>query len=1027
MINRSAVERKLRERFNNLAAIKPNVFVASEKFEGREFAIRYFDLSDDLQATADGLKTFQEELIAPHFYSTNQPSDLRWNQYLYFVTSEGTAASEAFLQAKDKIESNQDYARKSVVREGEIDAVLRKPDPSIVSWLPTDLEVVWRNTLEQRNLQFVLDDQLTITAVVEQIEKGQSTPHRKAAALPDLLPVELEASKKSITNLKIKQFRKHPTKRNFDFGLVNLITGPNGVGKTSLLEAIEFVYCGRNLRTTEAPLEGTSVIAKLRETDPELVTSLDTPTNQLKARHAAWYSKTDGLRTSIEKSFGRYSFLNTDAAFRLSTDKDGFGDIEGEITRLMLGAEADRLTSRVKKVRERLGDIYKEKAQTIDNLSNNLGTYASRMSELQSLPKLSDSNFDSFLTSLARCGWKSPPKHKHSIASIGSELQQTITACGVVIKTLAQVSNTSSTNFVELRNKFSSNLDIVVDAADKQSLLSQKTESARRLVERLAIREAALKTLRSYVESEFDERATELEFLQQRAGAIRLRLVSSSGVESQLSGHVNASNPIESEIGTANDAVVGLQTELSKVNDEIKRIESSIARIESTLQQMVAATRTILTHSPDKDSCPVCQTHVGFSQLLKHLDALSESPASVELAMAIEKRETLKSEIASRTKDARLLSDIRSVHLITASETVLGVFRRVEVDRLLLTESEVRIQALTTYLSKLTEQGLSRAAMVAACNEARFDKLPPQHELIAALSTVQGELESARTDLERAVTESSAYDDEWSELALKLQLPTDSPFIPIIDQLRNNVAALEEGIQAQQTLSGLLLEAPNNLLHEVAALEQAHAQLELLFMSIARESVGDESIKELAAQVLNVDQAREKVHRERERIDSALKVLDDLLSNESAQQIASDLIARSAKSINEIFSAIHSPNEFFVREAAEGIEIVRARDDEAVDLTSMSTGQRSAFALSLFLSLNQYARNAPEILIFDDPIAHVDDLNILSFLDHLRDIAIQGKRQIFFSTADAKVSSLFRQKFRFLGEEKFKEHALKRT
>ena len=54
--------------------------------------------------------------------------------------------------------------------------------------------------------------------------------------------------------------------------------------------------------------------------------------------------------------------------------------------------------------------------------------------------------------------------------------------------------------------------------------------------------------------------------------------------------------------------------------------------------------------------------------------------------------------------------------------------------------------------------------------------------------------------------------------------------------------------------------------------------------------------------------------------------------------------------------------------------------------------------------------------MLDDPVAHVDDINTLSLLDHLRDIALSGERQIFFASADAKIGSLFGRKFRFLGE-----------
>ena len=60
-------------------------------------------------------------------------------------------------------------------------------------------------------------------------------------------------------------------------------------------------------------------------------------------------------------------------------------------------------------------------------------------------------------------------------------------------------------------------------------------------------------------------------------------------------------------------------------------------------------------------------------------------------------------------------------------------------------------------------------------------------------------------------------------------------------------------------------------------------------------------------------------------------------------------------------------------------------------------------------------RSAPPVILIDDPIAHVDDLNCLAFLDYLREIALTGRRQIFFSTANDKLASMFERKFDFLG------------
>lgn len=61
-----------------------------------------------------------------------------------------------------------------------------------------------------------------------------------------------------------------------------------------------------------------------------------------------------------------------------------------------------------------------------------------------------------------------------------------------------------------------------------------------------------------------------------------------------------------------------------------------------------------------------------------------------------------------------------------------------------------------------------------------------------------------------------------------------------------------------------------------------------------------------------------------------------------------------------------------------------------------------------------------------DPIAHVDDLNSLSFLDYLREVVLTGKRQVFFATANDKLAALFERKFDFLGAEGFCRFNLQR-
>ena len=94
-------------------------------------------------------------------------------------------------------------------------------------------------------------------------------------------------------------------------------------------------------------------------------------------------------------------------------------------------------------------------------------------------------------------------------------------------------------------------------------------------------------------------------------------------------------------------------------------------------------------------------------------------------------------------------------------------------------------------------------------------------------------------------------------------------------------------------------------------------------------------------------------------------------------------------------------------------------------VSQISTGQRAALALSIFLSLNSGVSTRAPWLLFDDPVVHVDDLNILSFFDMLRELVLLGNRQVFFATANTRIADLFAKKYDCLGAD-YREFHFKR-
>ena len=326
MINIENAQGILRQRYPDLEAVGDGIFRGVDRHADREYAVRYFDLNDDLTQTSKSIKSYQEQVLSDAYFASQSPTDLRWNHYLYFVTSAKQAEDSEFKHSKATVEADREYARKQVVLEEDLASVIAPRVPAkATSELPPDLASTWTRRLDVSGLGFVLDDRISVPEVVRRIAVGQKESVGHVASPTALLPAEVAATGRFLKHLTIHGFRPHPTEKRHPLGRVNLIVGSNGVGKTSLLEAIEYTYCGRTRRPAVFSAD-TSVIAEMVGTDEKLASS--TSTVRLRARHSNWYAKTELRTVTIEDSFCKFNFLDTDAAVRLSvaTSSEQVGD-----------------------------------------------------------------------------------------------------------------------------------------------------------------------------------------------------------------------------------------------------------------------------------------------------------------------------------------------------------------------------------------------------------------------------------------------------------------------------------------------------------------------------------------------------------------------------------------------------------------------------------------------------------------------------------------------------------------------------
>src|SRR5690606_18966092 len=102
------------------------------------------------------------------------------------------------------------------------------------------------------------------------------------------------------------------------------------------------------------------------------------------------------------------------------------------------------------------------------------------------------------------------------------------------------------------------------------------------------------------------------------------------------------------------------------------------------------------------------------------------------------------------------------------------------------------------------------------------------------------------------------------------------------------------------------------------------------------------------------------------RLHTAVELLEKL-NNNSEDVILENFFKNNLNEIKDIFKTIHSPKEFSTIEYKDN-KLILFKNQQVFEISQISTGQRAALVLSIFISLNRKLQNGPKILIFDDPV-----------------------------------------------------------
>jgi exonuclease SbcC len=1021
----------LRTRFQHLAEVGPEIVRAEGRHEGIPFGVFYFDFSEAVARPEFNLSAFVQDRVASDFYK--HEGSLQWNYYLYFVLETATFRNLG-RQRVTAIEADRTFARKYVRDSATLNRELASPLSATLhaTEQTQDIASRWVKALDTAGLGGIADPRADYAPTIRHYLERSTPPTltKVVAAIPEIGD---EAQGQFVQRLDLGNYRVHPLQRVFDFGRVNLIRGVNGTGKTSLLEAIELCVCGANRRQGSAPPDAK---LKIQFAGQDRAQVCPSATAKLyRDRDRSWYGGYYLQGNRLCQNFARFNFFDTDAAVQLSSDGSG-KDIQAALDTLFLGEFANSIEERMRQSQERFKrelqaaqkelkahraiqrktaeDLARIRAikDTRETLTEELQAKASAcqwkkaparltLPVVEALQEAAADEAESFLQATKRVRWM-PRLTLSGMQREAEELRETVKELG------------------KLRKASEGNAERLKDDQERLLTLQAELEILAKIARyhdeadafRLAGNGEKTKNLRSTLDQ-----------LRETAALIR-------GLDFKT--FEASSTPLKELIEAHTAEVTKQRRSLSRLKERGTALQSQFGKIKAVVDQIKGLGQHFCEVSPGAKSCPLCGTEHG--DLRARLAALQLTP---------ELQSPLGELTAQIAREERLLGEAQA-----GLETLLKLK---QAEELLRTESKSTghsVRALIAGLEKLPEliADHKTALDTALATEKRLRLAGlTETELTELLDIAVHERELPRTKLEKPDSLRNLQVEKAKALALiratikeRTQLEkTNAAEIRRLHVLRlgeSSVGDPDIEIERRQTTVDDVLSATRSAKHGIeiedradfaavaARLDSFAKAVTRIHESLKRVEEKDALEQSLATTAAETGQAISKLESREARAKEALTALDEFLGSSYKEAYLRGVHAKLKDKLVTLFSRIHAPHEF--SDVIFNGEMRLKRESGSLSpIREISTGQRAALALSIFLSMNSSV-SAPWLL-FDDPVAHVDDLNILSFLDNLRDLVFVGNRQVFFATANPRIADLFRRKFDCLGSE-FKEFCFQR-
>ncbi|GAB7388044.1 hypothetical protein BSNK01_18810 [Bacillaceae bacterium] len=873
------------------------------------------------------------------------------------------------------------------------------------------------------------------------------------------------------------------------FAQVNLIEGDNGSGKTSILEAIELVITGEILRDRLAELPNEPWDGRLLVREGREPFVLELPNSAEKRRRESKYYQyraRERVRTFLlNHFFHQYNYFTSEDIYRFCYEQKGKINFSEELARAVFGEELSHYEENWKKYKE---EFEKKRTNLNNEITKNQTELDILEQDILAMRFSSSVRLEQIVSVVhqrLRKIWPVYPTFDNRDES-ETELLKWAKVLNLHLSEMESMSEPLEKAAEKLgcanhQQLLGEQLNVQHELMHIQALLETKQSELERITSQIATLEPQLHEARVRMNKQNQrikqyeewvdyfqryqllldkERREQREKLDILIYETTLRLTGFERLWRRWESFVHARIEFPDE-DSANQRFKELEHRQKDIERQLQdvrgRINAIVGKTEflKRLQSDIKSLGQLyIKEQPNASVCPLCGYDHGTSKRLRELISQELEYAYQNVINELREKqyflERQRNEIATELENVKsqlnVLSQVPMVYQdLKEHESVLG-FNLPSMDT---PSREQIIGWFNTWLDRYKEL------------KGQYENWKREADLLDRQGFSIQNIRKMESMLQDEVIRVLVKEDHHSEQLI----PT---LYAILEQIKREVTELETQAGIWESEVQQLLQQKERADHEMEllqkkerALRQKQSMVEQIALVIKRlEEKGvyfneNQMFSEWRADVRRVREELNEIfalieeNKEIEKLENKRKDLRRELESWNLQyrkcclalnvlgklrplrNYIRDFIKQNGEEISDIFLRLHTPRDFESIGVNDDDEIVVYRKSEnsipvACSIGQMSTGQRTALLLSIFFVRHLSMETAPNILMLDEPVANMDDLNVLGLLDFLRQFSLIRQTQIFFTTANPTVASLFRRKFSFL-YERFQAIKLQRT